>query len=544
MLWAGAVSDLSIADHLEDPRYRPLMLAVAGEVLAQSPVEPLPFDGFEPDDLDGSIDRLVAFNRGSAKSHSGIYRDLMVRRRRTEVAELRTHLSGPITTWVADLIESIEQGERTCEVANLDLLVALERAHRLGGRLDAVVRLVSAPPRARNGPLHGVPVAVKDLVAVEGTPTGNGNPADMAGPPATRDAEVVSRLRAAGADVFATTALLEYAAGAVHPDIAETRNPWDPHRTAGGSSGGSAALVACGACAVAIGTDTGGSIRLPAHYCATVGLKPTFGVIPTAGVTALSPSLDHVGLLAADVGWAARAWRALSGEAVPGPPARLRLGVLSGQVDDGRVEAGTAEAVAAALDRLGGAAGPTEMAVESVDDGAFRAIDATFDAIFSWEAWQQFGPLVEADPGRFGAETLRLFRHASTVTAGEYRSALEVRAGLLPSCSDTYAGIDVLVSPAAPFVAPATTPPVDTPEGEAEGLFTRAYNLTGAPALVLPCGWAGGLPVGLQLSAPAGSDAALLAASSAVEAVLAFERPVVPHVEAPPPPAPSSTTEA
>ena len=289
MLWTGAVSDLTIADHLEDPRYRPLMLTVAREVLAQAPCEPLPFDGFDPDDLEGSIDRLVAFNRGSAKAYSGIYRDLMVRRRRTEVAELRDHLQGPITTWVAELIGAIERGERTCEVANLDLVVALERADRLGRELGAVVELFPAPARAASGPLHGVPVAVKDLVAVAGTPTGNGNPSDMAAASAAADAEIVARLRAAGAEVFATSALLEYAAGALHPDVPETMNPWNPQRTAGGSSGGSAALVGAGACAVAIGTDTGGSIRLPAHYCATVGFKPSFGALPTAGVTALSP---------------------------------------------------------------------------------------------------------------------------------------------------------------------------------------------------------------------------------------------------------------
>ena len=359
MLWTGAVSDLTIADHLEDPRYRPLMLAVAREVLAQAPCEPLPFDGFDPDDLEGSIDRLVAFNRGSAKAYSGIYRDLMVRHRRTEVAELRDHLHGPITTWVADLITAIEGGERTCEVANLDLVVALERADRLGRRLDAVVELFGAPPRAPDGPLHGVPVAVKDLVAVAGTPTGNGNATAMAGPPAEADAEIVARLRAAGADVFATSALLEYAAGALHPDVPETMNPWDPSRTAGGSSGGSAALVGCGACALAIGTDTGGSIRLPAHYCATVGFKPSYGALPTTGVTALSPSLDHVGLLTADVAWAARAWTALTGETVAEPAAPLRLGVLAAQLADPALEPGVGAVIDRGHARDGCARGPT-----------------------------------------------------------------------------------------------------------------------------------------------------------------------------------------
>ena len=115
MLWAGAVSDLSIADSLEDPHWRPLMLAVAREVLAQSPVRPEAFDGFDPTDLEGSLARLVTFNRNSAKSHSGIYRDLMVRKRKTEVDDLLHDLNGPLTAFIGALIQSIERGERTCE---------------------------------------------------------------------------------------------------------------------------------------------------------------------------------------------------------------------------------------------------------------------------------------------------------------------------------------------------------------------------------------------------------------------------------------------
>jgi 2-dehydropantoate 2-reductase len=223
MLFAGAVSDLSIADHLELPQYRPLMLAVAREVLAQAPVAPLPFDGFDPADLEGSLDRLVLFNRGSAKSHSGIYRDLMVRKRTTEVAEQIEVLAGPLTHYVGELIHAIERGERTCEVANLDLLAAYERLERLGRPLDAVSKVVVAPAREASGPLHGMAIAVKDMIDVAGFPRGNGNVADLDGPPATADATVVSALRAAGADVFALSTLLEYAAGAPHPDIPEAR---------------------------------------------------------------------------------------------------------------------------------------------------------------------------------------------------------------------------------------------------------------------------------------------------------------------------------
>lgn len=128
MMWAGAVSDLSIAESLTDPRFRQLMIDVAAEVLAQSPVTPEPFDGFDPADLPGSLDRLAAFNRASAKSHSGIYRDLMVRRRKTEIDEVAKDFSGPIFARIQDMIHDIEQGRRTCEVANLEELAAYAAA--------------------------------------------------------------------------------------------------------------------------------------------------------------------------------------------------------------------------------------------------------------------------------------------------------------------------------------------------------------------------------------------------------------------------------
>jgi 2-dehydropantoate 2-reductase len=328
MLYAGAVSDLSIADSLEDPRWRPLMLAIAREVLAQAPVHPEGFDGFDPADLEGSLDRLAAFNRGSAKSHSGIYRDLMVRQRKTEVDDLLRDLNGPLTTFTGELIRAIERGERTCEVANLELLASYERALRLGTPLNAVVSMFAAPVRRPGGPLHGVPIAVKDMIDIVGHPRGNGNPHDMATAPATRDAAVVTALRAAGADIFAATSLLEYAAGAVHPGVPEARNPFDPGRTAGGSSGGSAALVGAGVCPAALGTDTGGSIRIPAHYCGVVGFKPSFGAIDVTGTQPLSPSLDHVGILGADVAITASVFAGITGQAPANPPATLRLGLV------------------------------------------------------------------------------------------------------------------------------------------------------------------------------------------------------------------------
>jgi 2-dehydropantoate 2-reductase len=523
MLYAGAISDLSIADSLADPRWQPLMLAVAREVLAQSPVRPESFDGFDPDDLVGSLERLVTFNRNSAKSHSGIYRDLMVRKRKTEVGDLLSDLDGPLTTYTGRLIQAIERGERTCEVANLELLATYERAERIGRPMNAIVTTFDAPLRAASGPLHGVAVAVKDIIDIAGHPRGCGNPTAMLGTPAAADAPVVAALREAGADVFAATALLEYAAGALHPDVPETKNPFVPSRTAGGSSGGSAALVGGGVCAVAIGTDTGGSIRIPAHYCAVVGFKPSAEVLPVAGVEPLAPTFDCVGILSRDVASAVRTFAALTGRTAPGAvdPSAIRIGVITGQIFSSAVAEDVAASVHRCLESLRGAG----CDVLELDGKALDAIGETFEEILLYEAWQVHSGRVTADPSQYGAETLRLLRSGSSITDADYRTALQRRAELLDSAIAVYQSVDVLLSPAAPFTAPATTPPADTAEGAAEGMFTAIHNLTGAPAIVLPCGWSeDGLSIGVQLAAAPGQDDSLLAIAAAVEAVLEFER--------------------
>jgi 2-dehydropantoate 2-reductase len=128
MLWAGAVSDLTIAESLERAEYRPLMIALAREVLAQAPVRVEGFDGFEPDDLEGSLERLAAFNRRSAKQYSGIYRDLVVRKRKTEIDSMLRDLDGPVFAKIGELVHDIEQGRRPVGVANLDELAAFAAA--------------------------------------------------------------------------------------------------------------------------------------------------------------------------------------------------------------------------------------------------------------------------------------------------------------------------------------------------------------------------------------------------------------------------------
>jgi aspartyl-tRNA(Asn)/glutamyl-tRNA(Gln) amidotransferase subunit A len=362
-------------------------------------------------------------------------------------------------------------------------------------------------------------VATKDMIDVAGWPRGNGNPADMAGPPATADASVVARLRAAAADVFATTSLLEYAAGAPHPDLPEARNPVDPAVTAGGSSGGSAALVGAGACVAALGTDTGGSIRIPAHYCDIVGIKPSAGLVPLDGVEALAPSLDTVGVLAIDVPAARRVLEVIAARPLRARLTRpLRVGLLVDQLDHPAVEPAVRACV---WDAVGALRRAGHLVVE-VDGSPLAALNEAFGPIVLHESWQAHGERCRADPGHYGATTLRLLREAAAVDEVAYRTALSRRDELLPAAAALLDGVDTLLGPVVAYVAPELTPPMDTEAGELEGLFSAPYNVTGQPALSLPAGRTpAGLPVGVQLAAPVGADAMLLAIAEEVAACLA-----------------------
>jgi Asp-tRNA(Asn)/Glu-tRNA(Gln) amidotransferase A subunit family amidase len=317
------------------------------------------------------------------------------------------------------------------------LRTALIDLDRLGRPLNAVVAAIPEPERAADGPLLGIPVAVKDMIDVAGHPRGNGNPEDMAGPAARSDAPVVQRLRAAGADVFALAALLEYAAGAQHPDLPEARNPVVPERTAGGSSGGSAALVGAGVCEAALGTDTGGSIRLPAHYCAVVGLKPSYGAIPVDGVQPLSPTLDHVGGIGADVATTALVFEAITGQAPVAAPETLRIGVLSDQLADPRLDADVKAVVVDAIERLRDGA-----EVEDRDGAPLAALNDIIGDIIHYEAWQVHGEAMTERPGHFGAPTARLFAAAASVGEGRYRRASAERSARLETALAVLDGLE------------------------------------------------------------------------------------------------------
>jgi 2-dehydropantoate 2-reductase len=513
MLFATAVSDLSIADALAEPRYRPLYLRLADEVLACATAYPEKFDGFDPADLDGSIERLVAFNRRSAKTHSGIYRDLAIRKRRTETAMFDA-LEGSLLSRTLALVHEIEEGRRVCEVANLELLAAYDRCLAEGSRLNAVISLLEPSGRAARGPLHGIPVAIKDNIDVQGVVTTNASTVGVP-PPAERDAPVVTRLREAGADLLCKANLLEYAAGSVNPAYGMTYNPNDLSRTSGGSSSGSAALVAAGVCDFALGTDTGGSIRIPAAYCGIVGLKPTFGLVPVEGVFPLSPTLDHVGPITRTSAQAAALLAVLSGrpcELVS--VAGLRIGVLRRHVDDPAVEDGVRTRVEEAFERLRGAG----LELVDVDVPELEVADQTIGTIVVKEAYEVHRELLEREGAGYGPGTRAVIEAGKDVDAGRYERALADRQQIVEGFARIFEAVDLLAGPTVAYAAPHEDPPVGTPEGNVEGRFTGPYNLAGLPAVSVSCGRAeGNLPAGLQLAGPAGADALVLSLASEFE---------------------------
>jgi 2-dehydropantoate 2-reductase len=516
MLFATAVSDLSIADALAERRYRPLFVRLAREVLALAPVTVESFDGFDPADLEGSIDRLVEFNRRSAKTHSGIYRDLAVRKRKAETAILED-LDAPLVRRTLELIHQIEDGGRVCEVSNLELLTAYARLEEEGPRLNAVTSVLAPATRSVDGPLHGVPVAVKDNIDVRGVVTTNSSTVGVP-PPAADDAPVVARLRAAGAELLCKTNLLEYAAGSVNPAYGMTFNPLDGTRTSGGSSSGSAALVAAGVCDLALGTDTGGSIRIPAAYCGIVGLKPTYGLVPVDGVFPLAHSCDHVGTLTRTVPQTAALLGVLAGgrRYELGPVGRLRLGVLRRQLEDAEVVPAVRVRVTEAIERLGAAG----LQIGDVDPPELDLVDDSLGAIILREAWEVHRDLFERYADGYGPGTRALLELGSKVDDESYRAGLADRDRIAAGFAALFEEFDVLAGPTVAYAAPAEDPPVGTPEGDLEGRFTGPYNLAGNPAVSLPCGAAeGGLPAGLQLAAAVGADELLLSVARLYEEV-------------------------
>ena len=369
------------------------------------------------------------------------------------------------------------------------------------------------------GPLHGVPVGVKDLFAIAGVTTRFGADPVFHETP-VRDSAVVARLRAAGAVVVASTQLLEFAAGAVNPSVGQTNNPRDPSRTSGGSSGGSAALVAAGHVPVAVGTDTGGSIRIPAAYCGVVGFKPSFGAVDLAGALPLSWTLDHAGPIATDVDDARLLFEALAGPIEPSRPVDLRalkIGVVAAHRDAACVAPNARAAFEQGVDRLRG----TGAVVSDVTLPDLEHVSPALLLIIAPEAYVVHAQRLARDADRMAPSTRLQLDAGATIPAAAYLRALRFRRRFIGAMAAAFESFDVLLSPTAPFEAPAEDPPIEQGGGSDEMLCTAPANLAGLPAISLPCGASEtGLPFGLHLTGAAGQDCRLLDIAAAVEAWL------------------------
>ena len=331
----------------------------------------------------------------------------------------------------------------------------------------------------------GTVVAVKDLVDVAGMVTTAGG-IILPDTPAANDALVVQRIRSRGCVVVGKTNLHEFAFGvtSVNPHYGAVRNPHDPSRVAGGSSGGSAVAVAMGMCDWAIGSDTGGSIRIPASLCGVVGFKPELGSIDTAGVIPLSRSLDTLGPMAPDVAAAATAYSMMSGESFAVEPVRApRLGVPAGWV------AGLDEQTSRAWDLV--SAGVAEV--------EFPGRDELFQVgltILLVEAATYHRHWAANYPDKYGPDVIGHIRRGLEVLGVDFEEALEARLRLSQEARRAMEGIDALILPATAIVAPAVSAGNEVREPLSR--FTRPFNTSGQPVVALPAP-VKGLPVGIQV---------------------------------------------
>jgi Asp-tRNA(Asn)/Glu-tRNA(Gln) amidotransferase A subunit family amidase len=411
---------------------------------------------------------------------------------------------------------------RDGKISPVDLVDAcLERIGALDGNVRAWIHVDGAGARAAarerqaeaargriRGPLHGVPVGVKDIIHVAGMPT-TGGAKPWAHRVPSHDAPVVTRLREAGAVILGKTHTTEFA----YRDPAPTRNPWNLGHTPGGSSAGSGAAVAARMVAVALGTQTVGSILRPAAYCGVVGFKATHGFTPAEDVIPLAWSLDHVGVLTRSVGDAALAIGVLAGRELRAEPRGAPTIAVAPELLE-RAEPETAAHVKAAADAFARAGArivelslPPSFArlheagliVLQVEAAAYHATDF---ALHAAEYGEGIRAAIEAGLGRPAVE----YVHAN-------RARLAFRDAVMPLLERH----DALLTPTAPAPAPAGL------ASTGDAWFCAPWSSAGVPAITLPSGLApSGLPFAVQLVGAAGGEAALLGTAAWCEAVLPF----------------------
>lgn len=408
----------------------------------------------------------------------------------------------------------------------------------------AVERAAARERAAGRGPLHGIPYAYKDVFVRRGaTPTLGSR--DVTLELGARAATVLDRLDDAGAISLGGLNLdpFAYAATGVNPDFGDVRNPWDPARIAGGSSGGAAAAVASGAVPFAVATDTGGSIRIPAALCGVTGLKPTLGRVPRTGAAPLSSSQDTVGILARSARDVALVLEHISGYdpddavSIPAPVPTFagldascrgtRIGFDPGAFD--RTTPVLAAAATLAIETLtGSGAKPVEADLSMLE---------AFDIVATVLTWAEASAIhertLERDPGRYAPAIRARLELALAAHGADHVNAMRLQGRALTQLLDgPLAAADVLLAPTV--AAPAAT--IDSLQQDVLNVsvghlrLNRPFNLTGVPALALPIGFdPAGLPLGLQLVARPWAEQTLLACAAAYQSETDWHRRQPPH---------------
>ena len=416
--------------------------------------------------------------------------------------------------------ECLRQIERHDRALNAFITVTAESARATAAAAD---RDIAAG--GWRGPLHGVPISIKDLIDMEGLPTTAGSNLRRQHR-ASASAPVVTRLEDAGAVIVGKTNLHEFAFGTTSEDSAfgPVRNPYDSARAAGGSSGGAAAAIVAGMCHASVGTDTGGSVRIPAAACGLVGFKPPFDGIPCDGVVPLSASFDHVGPLALSVQDAWLMYQAMRANPRPGslldvPLSGRRLGLLRRYFAE-RLEDGVDAVFAAAVETLRNAgASIVEVEIPHADQ-----IQPIYLHVVLPEAATYHATSLERHPEAYTPNVRIRLEMGRYVLAEDYLRALRGRELLRAEVRRALADVDVLVLPTLPIAAPligATTARIGGAEEPVRNAMlrgTQLFNMTGHPAITIPCGLTpAGLPCGLQLVADHAESTALFQLAAACE---------------------------